>query len=220
MHRPFATLFFALGATFVNAHAQPASEPAASAPKPTVQAARVRPVSIRPSDPVYLESLHTQGIQGTVEILARVGPDGFPFEVSVQKSSRSPELDELGLKIVKDLKFGAGGGGTTQSLPPIVVPVEFLRDSVTTLSKKTCRELNVDVEYQKRMFPESNRQDMTVIKMTIGALFLASSQRATGDQLVATSRRTSAAAKEIIAACSSNPEANYLQTFRELAAKQ
>jgi TonB family protein len=220
MQRTAAVLFIALASTPLSAHAQPVSEPAASAPRPVVQVARVRPVSIRPSDPIYLESLHTQGIQGTVEILARVGSDGFPVEVSVQKSSRSSELDELGLKVVKDLRFGAGGAGNTQPLPPILVPVEFLRDSVTTLSKKTCRELNVDVDYQKRTFPESNPQDMPVIKMTVGALFIASAQRATGDQLVAASRRTTAAAKEIIGACSSNPDANYLQTFRELVAKQ
>lgn len=182
-------------------------------------AERIRPLSITPSNPIYPESLYSQGVQGTVDILVHVGPDGAPSDVSVQQTSRSAELDAIALKLVKGLKFGAADGGKTQALPPIVVPVEFSRDTATKLSEKTCRDLNIDVEYQKRTFPEAVPQDLSIIKLTVGMVFLTNSRQLGGDQLVNASRKTSAAAKDIIAVCSANPDANFLQSFQALVAR-
>lgn len=201
---------------------EPVAAPASAASSPSGLTAKVRTVSIRPSDAVYPEALHSRGVQGMVEVLAVIGPDGFPVQVAVAKTSRSKELDEAGLAVVRDLRFGAQGAASAPSarpLPPVLVPVEFLRDSVTTLSKKMCREFSVDAEYFRTTFPEQQVSDMPVVRMTIGLLVMAETQRASGEKIVSLARRSSAAGKEIAAACAAAPDSLYLPVFRELVAK-
>ena len=194
--------------------------PAASAAAPAV--VRVRAVSIRPADPVYPEALDRRGVQGVVEVLAELGPDGYPTAVSVAKTSRSPELDQAGLAVVRDLQFGRPGAASAPAaapLPPVTVPVEFLRDTVAALPKKTCAEFNVDVAYYRATFAEQKIHDMPVLRMTMGLLVMASGPSLNGTQLVALSRRVNAAAQKMPEVCAAAPDALYLQRFRELASQ-
>ena len=56
--------------------------------------------------------------------------------------------------------------------PTVVLPVEFRRDSVATLARKTCAEFNTDLAYFRSAHPDKKLADMTVFLMSSGALFL------------------------------------------------
>jgi TonB family protein len=222
---PAALAAFALCPSAWAQEAPATPTPAASAPAAQPPLAKVRPVSVRPADEAYPEALHSKGVQGVVEVLATLGSDGKPTEVSVASGSRSPALDAAGLALVKGLQFGVKApaeGASSPAVPNatrVLVPVAFLRDSLGTLGKKTCAEFVVDVDYHRATFPEQQVADMSVIQMTTGALVMGGFQRTGPDQMVALAKKAKAAGRDIAAACAAAPERLFLQQFKELMEK-
>ncbi len=198
--------------------AQPSATNAPASSASSVQAPlKVRTISFRPSDSEYPAELSSKGVQGKAEVLVVVGEGGVPKEMTIATSSRSTELDAAAIQVVSELKFNSKQGAD-QPLPSLLVPVEFLRDSIATLPKKTCAEFNIDVEYFKKTLPEVDPSKMSVIYATVGTLVLTASQQGLGD-IATASKRANAAAKQIAAACAASPDAMYLQLFHELARK-
>jgi protein TonB len=203
------------------AHAQPptAAEPAASAASAPAagRVAKLRAQSLRPGGTVYPVELAGQGVQGTADVFVKIAPDGTPAEVSLHASSRSPALDELALAFVRGLRFAAKSGASGAALPDVIVPVEFMRDTVEGLATKTCAEFNTDTAYFKATFPETEPSRMPVVRMTTGMLLLAGMPRQRGGEaLVAQAKQLNAAAAGIAAACEAAPSSGYLQVFVEL----
>jgi TonB family protein len=223
-HHLITTLALAMGTSAGAQDAPAVPAPAASAPAAQPMA-RVRTVSLRPADAAYPEALHRQGVQGLVEVRATLGADGKPTDLAVLNSSRSQALDDAGLALVKRLQFAVKApaeGASSPAIPnatQVVVPVEFLRDSLGTLGKKTCAEFGVDLAYHRATFPEQQEDDMSVIKMTIGAMFLGGAQRAGPGQLVALAKKSKSAARGIAGACATSPERLFLEQFKELMEK-
>lgn len=185
------------------------AEPAASAP-----AKKLRAQSPAPGSAAYPAELASQGVQGTTDVLVAIGADGAPVAVSVHASSGSAALDELALGFVRGLRFRAPGAAAA-ALPDVILPVEFLRDSVEGLQTKRCADFNVDADYFRATFPDTDPSRMPVIRMTTGMLLLTGTSRS-GDAMVAMARQLAAAAKGIAAACRAAPDAHYLQTFVDL----
>jgi len=186
------------------------AEPAASAP-----AKKLRAQSPAPGSAAYPAELASQGVQGTTDVLVAIGADGAPVAVSVHASSGSAALDELALGFVRGLRFRAPGAAAGAALPDVILPVEFLRDSVEGLQTKRCADFNVDADYFRATFPDTDPSRMPVIRMTTGMLLLTGTSRSS-DAMVAMARQLAAAAKGIAAACRAAPDAHYLQTFVDL----
>lgn len=183
-----------------------------------VRLPKAKTISLRPSatDSIYPEGLARKGIQGKTELLVKLAPDGTPTSVSIESSSRSPELDQAAKELALDLKFGIKG--STGQKVELVVPIEFARDSISTLPAKKCSDFNADYAYFKATFPELLVREMRVINMTVGSVVLLGVKGVPGDKL-ALAKRTEVAAAAIVEACASNPEANYLKTFTNLVAE-
>lgn len=212
-----------LAGAAVASQAQPpaaaeAAASAASAPA-ALRVARLRAQSLRPGGTAYPVALAEQGVQGTAEVLVRIAPDGTPADVSLHATSRSAALDEQALAYVRGLRFGARAGASSGALPDVILPVEFLRDTVEALPAKTCAEFNIDKAYFTATFPETDPSRMPVVRMTTGMLLLAGMPRQSGEALVAQARQLNAAAAGIAAACEAAPEALYAQVFVELVKK-
>lgn len=207
---------------FTSAPAQPPADPAASAasaPAPA-RVARLRAQSLRPGGTVYPVALAEQGVQGTADVIVKIAPDGTAGEVAIQASSRSAALDELALGFVRTLRFNPSAKSTPGApLPDVILPVEFMRDTVEGLQAKTCAEFNVDAAYFRATFPETDPSHMPVIRLTTGMLLLAGMPRQGGDALVAQAKKLNAAAAGIATACAAAPDTKYLQTFVELVKK-
>lgn len=199
--------------------AVPAAATAASAT--SLPAQRVKARSLRPGEAAYPAALAERGVQGTAEVLAKLGADGAPSVVTIVSSSRSVELDELALADVRRLRFRSANGASGTSLPDIVVPVEFMRDSLATLKAKTCREFNVDVAYFRSTFPELDTGRMPIINLTTGALFMGAipTSGLTGDALVTHAKRIREAGSGITAACLAAPDSSYLELYVDLVKK-
>lgn len=104
-----------------------------------------------------LSKLYEQGIQGQIFFDIIIGKDGIPHTVTVRASSRSPELDAVGLEIVQHSIFSPA---TDHEGKPIearaVYPTYFWKDSLLdgTIFSKRCREFVVDADWHAKTFPE------------------------------------------------------------------
>jgi len=191
---------------------QEASAPAASAAM--TMPVQARKVSLRPTDEGYPPELAARGVQGTAELLLKLGLDGSAAEVVVQSSSRSKELDQAAIAVAKGLSFKPKD--PTHPLQEVLVPVEFLRDSLATLPNKTCAEFNVDLAYFQATFPDLEIRKMPVVNMTVGSYVSYGIVGLSQDRTLAYVKRVETAAKGIVQACAKEPEAGYIKTFTRL----
>lgn len=111
------------------------------------------------------------GVQGKTVVLALLKTDGTPESVSVQQTSRSAQLDEIALSIVKGLSFHPKDDAAGSPLQSVLVPVEFSKNTVASLTTMTCGDLNTDLSYFKATFPEKKPGDLKLFKVAVGAMF-------------------------------------------------
>ncbi len=187
-------------------------QPAASSSSPSATIPKVRVISLRPSDAAYYPSdVAATGAQGTTLVRVSLDAAGAVTEAIIDQSSRSPKLDEAAVTLARSLSFKVRED--SPSVPAVHVPVEFLRDSVSTLGGKSCGELNVDAQYHAATFPELPLKDMKVINMTIGILFMAQAS-ASAEARISYSERLQDAVPRVFEECKPRPAANFLETFR------
>ena len=202
-----------LGLTSAIAAAQaPIPSPTASAPS-TGTLVKVRAISLRPSDANYYPAaLSVRGVQGTTLVQAELSETGAPTAVAVFQSSRSAELDAAALAVVRAVTYKAKEPAAQPS--QVLVPVEFLRDSVATLGQKTCSEFTIDAQYFKTAFPEVDMKEMMVVSMAIGVLFMG---RGAATDAVTYAKSLSSALPRVVEACASQREARFLEAFKRVA---
>lgn len=188
------------------------------APQSTqVSPIRVQKLSLRPADSQYPSRLAAAGVQGTVEILAKLGSDGAPTQVEVSQTSRSEDLDLAAINLVKTLSFRVKADSASAPLLAVIVPVEFMRDTVSSLPLKSCKDFNLDYGYFRSAFPEKKAEDMPVINMAVGFLFL--SMNTSNDKRIAYVKSLKQAIPAAISACSAQPEAKFLDLLRQAASE-
>ena len=128
-----------LFATAVVPEQRPVPPPEAPRPPPaTATPAAPTTASITPprSDAAYLNNprpayplaARRRGDQGTVLIRVLVTADGAAREVSLEKTSGHPSLDDAALAAVKSWRFVPARQGTQAIESPYVVPVVFKLD--------------------------------------------------------------------------------------------
>lgn len=111
---------------------QPVTEMLASGMQPTEatqhHAALTEPVAadyLRNPPPVYPRAALRKRMQGVVMIEVRVGADGLPLLVSLERSSGHSALDKAALEAVEKWKFVPARRGSEVVEASVVVPVEF-----------------------------------------------------------------------------------------------
>jgi TonB family protein len=193
-----------------------AEEPAASTPltSAAVLPVKVRAVSLRPTDEGYPPELAAKGVQGTAELLLKLGADGNPTDIAVQSSSRSPELDQAAIAVAKGLSFKAKD--PANPVAQVLVPIEFLRDSLTTLPNKTCQEFDIDLAWFKATFPELDVRKMPVVNMAVGSYVSYGIVGLSQVKALAYVKRVEQAAKGIVDACAKDPGTGFIKTFTRL----
>jgi TonB family protein len=173
----------------------------------------VKLMSFTPGERGYSPELAAQSIQGKVVLHLKLKADGGVETATVHTSSRAEVLDQLALQLVQGLRYKTSAA---TPLTEVLAPIEYRRDSLTTLGDKTCAEFLLDARYYAQTFPDQTPRSMPVINMTAGMLFLGSK----GDlsQRMRWLKQVEAAAREIRPACEREPEAGYLKTFTALTA--
>lgn len=205
--RSFLTICLFLGC----ATAAFAQEPATSATTaPATTPERLNTLSYRPADRPYPKELSAAGVQGTSEVLVTLDAAGAMSAVSISQTSRSEKLDLAALALVKSLHFKVDAGSAPTQ---VVVPVEFLRDSLSTLPQKLCKEFNIDLEYFKTAFPEKQPRDMTVFKMSVGYLTLMGKQSM--EQRIALAKGLNEIVPIAVSTCAAQPDAKFFEVFAQ-----
>lgn len=175
---------------------------------------KVRAISLRPGGTSYPVDLAALGVQGTAEVLAKLDPGYKVSDATIAATSRSNQLDDLAVQLVQRAAFKPSSTDGPR-IEAIIVPVEFLRDSVNTLPQKSCDEFNVDLKYFRATFPEKDPEaDMTVINMARGLLVLAASN-ASAERKLELVRAIKLALPKAIAECKDNPGAKFMQTLTQ-----
>jgi TonB family protein len=190
------------------------AQAAIDVPPPATKPIVLKEMSLRPGDGGYTQEVAAMGLQGIAEISGKLAQDGTLSALTINASSRSPKLDEIALELVKKTKFKAN----PQRAPEVevIAPVEFLRDSLATISNKTCAEFNADAAYFKTTFPEKGVRDMSVVNMFVGAFYVMLPSDMSTDKKLKLLRATNVAADQVEAACGKAPDGLFFKTFLDL----
>lgn len=109
----------------------PESMPSTAPVRNTPAAAPVRssassaPVPIRQPAPRYPRNALRSGIEGTVQVLVDVGPDGTPTSVSLAAGSGNRELDRAALDAVRRWRFTPAMANGLPTVGRVTVPIQF-----------------------------------------------------------------------------------------------
>lgn len=126
-----------------------------------------------------LTSLYQRGIQGEIIFDIVIGKDGRAHNVTVKVSSRSPELDAIGLDIVNRSVFSPA---TDRDGKPIdvkaVYPTYFWKDSIgkDEFTNKKCDQFLIDTAWHQNNFPEEKPEQYRGWLLITGLLFANSVQ--------------------------------------------
>jgi len=172
---------------------------------------RIDGPSFRPTDKQYPAELAAAGVQGEVLVVVPLTDDGKSDGASLGATSRSEQLDKIAVDFIKSARFQVKEA-PAKGWKAIVVPVEFYKDSVTTLKSKTCADFNIDSDYQLTKFPERKPAEMRIFDMLTGILYFGAGGKPA--QAAEVAKRAAAARQPTIDGCKANPENSLLQTWQ------
>ncbi len=184
-----------------HAQASAAASTSAISPKP---AERIDEIAILPGQLGYTPELAKAGIQGTVMLMAVANEKGQLEQVTIKESSGSKELDSVALALIPRLSVNLETPGTGGRA--LLVPVEFRKDSVSNISKKTCADFNIDLAYWSTLHADAHKT-LPVLNLTIGILALSGKN---GDAMTI-AKKSGFIIKETIARCAQQPEKLFLE---------
>ena len=167
--------------------------------------------SFRPADKQYPAELAAAGVQGEVLVVVPLTEDGRSDGALLGTTSRSEQLDKIGLDVVRAARFQVKEA-QANGWKAVVVPVEFYKDSATTLKLKTCADFNADFAYQLTTFPERKPEEMRIFKMLTGVLYFGMGGKPA--QAAEVAKRSAAAREPTIDGCKAKPENLLLQTWQ------
>ena len=184
----------ALGiAPIASAQAQSASPTTNSAPQPTAVASDQGPFSGKqikemggkppklidaPKEP-DMNDLYRRGIQGEMLFSGYVGTDGRMHDVTVATSSRSEELDAVGLALVNGSTFVPATDATGKSISAkVAFPVSLWKDTVNSeFGTKKCGQFVIDADWFAQAFPEKKRDEYRGWLLARGMIFVSNMTR-------------------------------------------
>lgn len=122
------------------------------------------------------EVFFSKGIQGEPRIEFVVGADGALSEAFVVESSRSAELDEFALSLVKNSTFEPAKDKSGQPVAVRAsVPIRLWKDSIAdgSIFEKRCDDFLLDAAWFIQAFPEKKPNQMRSWLLLTGALVAA-----------------------------------------------
>jgi TonB family protein len=167
----------------------------------------------------YPVELRHAGVQGDVLVVMSIKDGGRSERASLGRSSGSPQLDKIAVKLVQMSPFQAKSA-EEKGLKAIVVPVHFYKDDLDGLLSKTCEDFNVDHAYFKATFPERSPEEMRVFEVAASRLALSNGTQSLESLYVARPVEIfPAATQPTIEACKSNPGTLFYGIWSVIAKK-
>lgn len=160
----------------------------------------------------YPEAAAATGAQGLAVVLMDLAPDGRVLKTEIAYSSHASVLDQQARRLASQLHWM----GARKMPARVSLRVLFARDSMQSVSEKTCAELNLDVAWLKshdRAQPPEHVGAMNVLRgmVLFGTNWMPDQRdrdagRALRDAMLLASRRT-------IGECAKHPEGRMQEVF-------
>lgn len=167
---------------------------------------------IETPQPMYPPAARAAGHQGTVVISVLVSEHGELLQARVQRSSRSPALDQAALDAVHRWRFAPATDPLGRPIEAAAsVPFTFRKDSAASLPRKTCAELNTDLARWRTLEPDAPLQQADVYPL---AQQLALDGLHTAAALQQAIRRFPQAFEQAVQQCTQQPQARVMELIR------
>ena len=127
-------------------------------------------------------------------------------------ASRSAMLDEAAIQALQGISLKSTGTPEQPDVKKYLVKVEFARDSVTNLGKKTCADLTGDIAYFRASQPGVELNKMRVYEMTLGMMVIGGNMSDTA-YVQRVSRAMPPGFAATAAQCERTPQALYLKVL-------
>ena len=124
-----------------------------------------------------VDALYQQGIQGEMYFVGYVGADGKMHDVILPLSSRSKELDAVGLTLVNASTFTPATDASGKPIAAkVTFPVFLWKDSMMNAAflKKSCAQFIIDADWFTKAFPEKRPDDYRGWLLFSGMVFASS----------------------------------------------
>jgi TonB family protein len=174
---------------------------------------RTDELSLRPENAQYPAELHKAGVQGTVLVIVPLTAEGKSDGALLGESSLSEKLDQAALDLVKGYKFSLKDA-PAKGWKAVIVPVEFYKDSATTLGSKTCADFNLDLAYFQATRPTEKIGSMRVFNMSTGMLYLSGAVKPA--QGIEFAKSVVKSVQPTIDACKTSPDALFYATYAKV----
>jgi TonB family protein len=214
--------------------AQPATPSAAASPSATKPCDPVAPEVGSDGEPIYtgcqiralggtfpklvstparpdLSALHQQGIQGEARYSFVVGKDGRPHDAVVEVTSRSPELDAIGMELInKSIFFPALDHGGNPINTRVVSPTYFWKEmtGINEIPRKTCADFVIDARWHEANFPDEKPEEYRGWLLASGIIFTAFISEKRLKDLPRTPTYS-----EVMKTCKANPDKLFFEAF-------
>ncbi|PKB20468.1 TonB-like protein [Janthinobacterium sp. 64] len=122
----------------------------------------------------YPSEAKARHAQGSTEVQQSFLNGKAIGEAKLVLSSREPELDAKALEIIHSLRLKSTGTDEAPEALTYIFPVDFVRDTVRTISSKPCSEITEDIAYFKASNPGAEIGSRPFDKMVLGMLAIQS----------------------------------------------
>ena len=205
-----ACLLAAIPAWGADAAASTADLPAG--PAASTPAGPTRLQAVETPQPMYPPAARAAGHQGTVVIGVLVSERGELLQAKVQRSSRSPLLDQAALDAVRRWRFKPATDPLGQPIEAAAsVPFVFRKDSAASLPRKRCAELTADLKRWRTLEPNAPLQQADVYPL---AQQLALGGLSTAGSLKQTLEHFPQAFEQAAQRCAQQPKARVMDEIR------
>lgn len=163
----------------------------------------------------YPEADAATGAQGTAVVVMDLTPEGQVAKARIVQSTQAAALDQQALRLASQLQWM----GARKAPPQASLRVLFSRDSMDSVQKKSCAELNQDVAWLKTHWPAQPPENVGALRLVRSLVSFNTSwmpdrrDREAGqpvrDALFLASRRT-------IEGCAAQPDKRLKDVFNHL----
>ncbi len=163
-----------------------------------------------------VSELHSKGVQGEIIFHYEIEKDGRPYNVTVKTSSRSADLDAIGVEFIKNSTFSpAKDPQGNPVLSKLASKVEFWKDGLwkdeakkEQFLRKTCDQFLIDAAWHHANFPEEKPEDYRGWMIAKGIIFLGLLEK---EKLV--NIKYLPTYPEVVESCKNNPQKTFFEAL-------
>jgi len=175
-------------------------------------------ITITPDMPAYPQNLVVTGIQGQILLDVTITHGKTIKDIKVRHNqSGVSELADAAITHLRNLPF-VDKLGTDLPEVLVIVPVEFKKDTESSIDLKICADFNIDAAAWKTQHPQAELHRMNVMNLAREVLLKRQFESSPADLHFSTKARaqiTASIAESTVEECGKQPQASFLKILIE-----